>query len=334
MTTARPKTSTLWLLAAASVVLVGALSLAVGRGDLADASLRETFLALRTNRLVAAFLTGTALSVAGVLVQGLFRNPLADPGVLGTTAGAVLGGKLTLYLLEIALSTGIFRYVAPEAAVPIGCMAGALAAMVLLLGFVRGDGDLLLVLLLGFSLSSLFASIGSFVTILAQEQWELGRALVAFALGSVSGAGPRHILFALPSIVGGAIAAFAWGRSLDVLLSGEDEARALGVDVRVVRRWCAVWVSVLTGAAVSIGGFLGFVGLVVPHVLRPYTGAEHRRLLPFAAVFGGVFVVLCDVVVRALPTRSEMPLGVMTGLVGAPLFLYLLLRQRREAYDG
>jgi iron complex transport system permease protein len=113
------------------------------------------------------------------------------------------------------------------------------------------------------------------------------------------------------------------------MLSGEEEAASLGVDVPAVRVWTVVWTSVLTGAAVSIGGNVGFVGLIVPHALRPFVGVEHRKLVPAAALAGGAFVVVCDVVSRALPTRSEVPLGVVTGLLGAPVFLSLLLRVAR-----
>jgi iron complex transport system permease protein len=164
----------------------------------------------------------------------------------------------------------------------------------------------------------------------AQETWELGRAVVSFSLGSVSGTGPRQLAFALPLILTALLACWLWGRSLDLLLSGEEEAQAMGANVTTVRWWSAIWVSVLVAGAVSLGGNVGFVGLVVPHMLRPFAGTRHQRLLPAAALAGGVFVVACDVVARLIPARSEIPLGVVTGMIGAPLFLLLLIRLRQE----
>jgi len=132
-------------------------------------------------------------------------------------------------------------------------------------------------------------------------------------------------------VVGGALA-WTWAVPLDLMLTGEEEARSLGAEVSAIRRWVVVWTAILTAAAVSLGGNVGFVGLVVPHALRPLVGLTHRRLIPASALGGGIFVVCCDVLCRVLPGRSEVPLGVITGLVGAPTFLWLLLKHRRESY--
>lgn len=304
--------------------LVALSSMTVGAGSLADEGLRETLLSLRGARLAASFLAGAALAVGGVVVQGLLRNPLASPSILGTTAGAALGGQLVLLALPfVALP------VRSEMAVPIGCLLGALLSLLTLLALLRHTNDAVTLLLTGFVLSSLFLALGSFVTSLAQNDWELGRAVVAFSLGGVSSAGTDHVLFALPLVVAGIGASFGWGKALDLLLSGEEEARSLGVDVPRLRWWSAVWVATLVAAAVSLGGNVSFVGLVVPHVLRPFAGWSHRRLVPAAALGGGIFLAACDVITRAIPSHGEIPLGVVTGLVGAPLFLFLLLRQRR-----
>jgi len=309
-------------------LVAGVVAVLVGSGDLTDPELRDTFLKLRGYRLAAAFLAGAALAVGGVVVQGLFRNPLASPSVLGTTAGASFGGQVALLAHGVA---GIgTAFVVPEMIVPIGCFIGALAALAVLLAFLRITQDLLALLLTGFVLSALFLSLSAFVTSVAQETWELGRAVVSFSLGSVSGTGPRQLAFALPLIIAGLAAAWFWGRSLDLLLSGEDEAQSMGADVQSVRWWSAIWVSVLVAGAVSLGGNVGFVGLVVPHMLRPFAGTRHQRLIPAAALAGGIFLVTCDIVARLIPSRSEIPLGVVTGLVGAPLFLLLLIKLRRE----
>jgi ABC-type Fe3+-siderophore transport system permease subunit len=316
----------------AAALLAAALSLSVGHGNLSDGSLREVLLRLRANRLIAAFLAGAALAVAGVLVQGLFRNPLASPSVIGTSAGASLGGRLSLVLTQVLLASGSVPWLSPELLLPSGCILGALAALGVLFAVTRVKDDLVVLLLTGFLLSSLFLSLEGFVTSLAQERWELSRAVLSFALGDVSGVGPRQIALAAPLVAIGCALAWTWSAPLDLMLTGEEEARSLGAEIGALRRWVVVWTAILTAAAVAIGGNVGFVGLVVPHALRPLVGVTHRRLIPAAALAGGTFVVLCDVLCRVLPGRSEIPLGVITGLVGAPTFLWLLIRHRRDSY--
>ena len=321
------------ILALLLVVLLATVLAAflVGAGDLQDAELRSTLLHLRAARLCAAFLAGAALAVGGVMVQGLFRNPLASPSILGTTAGATLGGRLALLSFHLGIASETGAQLVPEMVVPLGCVLGALAALGILLLVQRAGDDLVVLLLTGFLLSSLFISLGGFITSLAQERWELARAMIAFSLGDVGGIGFRQVALAAPLVGAGILAAMLWSRPLDMMLSGEEEAATLGVDTRGLRRACIIWVAVLTAAAVAIGGNIGFVGLVIPHALRPFTGVSHRRLIPAAALLGGIFLVACDVLTRALPTTSEIPLGVITGLIGAPVFLILLLRSRKES---
>lgn len=308
------------------------LSLWVGHGDLSDQSLRDILLRLRAHRLVAAFLAGSALAVAGVLVQGLFRNPLASPSVIGTSSGASLGGRLSLLLTQALLASGSVPWLSPELLLPIGCILGALGALGVLFAVTRVKDDLVVLLLTGFLLSSLFLSLEGFVTSLALERWELSRAVLSFALGDLSGVGPRQIALSAPLVAVGCTLAWTWSAPLDLMLTGEEEARSLGAEVGALRRWVVVWTAILTASAVAIGGSVGFVGLVVPHALRPLVGVMHRRLIPAAAISGGTFLVLCDVVCRVMPGRTEVPLGVITGLIGAPTFLWLLFKQRRESY--
>jgi len=305
-----------------------ALSLTIGAASLADPGLRGALLELRGLRTAAAALAGAALAVAGVLVQGLFRNSLASPSILGTTAGANLGGQLALFA-HGALAGALPLWVAPEMALPLGCLAGAGVALALVLAFAGRGDDTVAILLAGFILSTLFASIGAFLQAQTQDSWLLGRAMLAFSLGGVDGKGLRHLALAAPLVIAGVVAAWAWGRHLDLLLSGEDEAAALGVEVASARRWILAWTAMLTAAAVALAGGIAFVGLVVPHALRPFTGVEHRRLVPAAALGGAAFLIVADAAARALP-GGEVPLGVVTGLVGAPLFLGILMRMRRE----
>lgn len=331
MTAAGGRRATLCWIALAVLLAAGVVaSMLIGAGDLSDAGLRERFLTLRGWRLANAFLSGAALAGAGVLVQGLFRNPLASPSIIGTSAGASLGGVAVLLLWDVVLAGALPTWLPAELVLPIGCLVGAWISLAILLAVTGRDASTITVLLTGFILSSMFLSVVGLLSALAQERYELGRAVVAFTLGGVESTGPRHALLALPLVGVTALAALGWCRHLDVLLSGEDEARSLGVDTRRVRRWIIVWAATLTAAAVAIGGNIAFVGLVVPHALRSFVGELHGRLFPAALVGGGAFVVWADVLTRLIPTTSAIPLGVVTGLVGAPVFLVLLARASRE----
>jgi iron complex transport system permease protein len=317
------------------LLAVAASALLLGQGRLTDPDLRLTFLELRATRIGAAALAGAALAVGGAVLQGVFRNPLVSPSILGTTSGAMLGGQLAmLAMVVVPAAQGALALVGVELLLPVGCLLGAALSLVIVLVFCRERSSALVLLLTGFILSSLFLSIGGFVTSLAQDTWDLGRAVVAFTLGGVGGVTRRQLLVATPLMVVAGGAVWWWGRTLDVLLSGEEEATTLGVEVGEARRWIITWVAVLTAAAVSVGGNVAFVGLVVPHALRPFVGVQHRRLIPASALLGAAFLVACDVLARTVPSRAEIPLGVVTGIIGAPVFLVLLARSQGELGRG
>ncbi len=318
-----------WGVLVGAVLSGAAASLMVGAADLADAELGPAVLQLRAWRLGCSLLAGSALAAGGVMVQGLFRNPLASPSILGTTAGASLGGVAALVAFELGLSGGALAALPAELVLPAGCLVGALGALALLLAVTGRRAGLVSVLLAGFILSSLFLSVGGLLVSVAQERWELGRAVVAFTLGSLEARGPRHVALAAPLVGLSLLAAWGWRRHLDALLSGEEEAASLGVDVRQARRWIIAWTAAATAAAVAIGGNIAFVGLVVPHALRPFVGVRHGALLLAATVGGAAFVTWADVLTRLVPAVGVVPLGVVTGLVGAPVFLSLLAREAR-----
>lgn len=333
MTRVKRTVATYGVLLVLSVAIV-AFSLLTGKVEATDETLWAQFLDLRAARTAVGFLVGASLAVGGVLVQGLFRNPLASPSVLGTSAGASVGGQAALVAYQWVFAAHVPTWFHAEMMIPLGCLVGALLSLGLLLVVVRVSDDLLVLLLTGFLLSSLFLSLSAFLTNLAQDSWELGRAVVAFTLGDLGGSGRRQVLLCLPLVLAGTIYAWGWGSALDLMLSGEDEARSLGVAVERVRFWTIVWTAVLTAAAVSAAGNVGFVGLVVPHALRPFVGVKHRWLIPASALGGGAFVVFCDLLCRHAPGQAELPLGVITGIIGAPVFLLLLLRSRRAGVYG
>ncbi len=311
---------TLALLVLTSLVL----GLLLGRGSLDDPLLKDTLLSMRAQRVAVAFLGGAALATGGVIAQALFRNPLADPSVLGTTAGASLGGQIVLIASALVFRGQLPAAFAPEMLVPMGCVVGAgIALGVVLLISARMKSPITLVLT-GFVLSTLFGSFSQLLISASQESWQLMRALNAFMSGSVSGSGPRQVTIAALLVLGGTLPALFWSRSFDLLLSGEEEALSLGVDVPRVRLWAVIWAATITAGAVAVGASVGFVGLVVPHAMRALVGHAHRRLMPAVFVGGGAFLVLCDVLTRIIPFDGELSLGAITGLIGAPVFLWML----------
>lgn len=324
-----------WTVILLGLVVACTLGMLVGQGSLDTPDSRRIFFELRAWRIAAAFGIGAALAMAGVIVQAVFQNPLAGPSIIGTTAGAGLGGQLALIGYQSAVGLNAAHLFGAELVVPIGAVAGAITSLFLLLSLTRRAKDLLVTLLIGFLLSSFFASIGAYVISKAQQSWELGRAVLAFSMGSISAAGPSQVSIVLCVALVGGLAAMTWHRHLDLLLTGDNEAASLGLDVAKVRRWGVVWTGILSAGAVAVGGNIAFVGLIVPHALRPFVGYSTAALLPSCAFAGGTFVIFCDVLSRVGPGRSETPLGVITGLIGAPIFLYLLSRaQRSRSLDG
>ncbi len=308
------------------LLLAGALlSLLVGPLHLAQ--LDGQLWGLRLTRLAAGVLAGAALSVAGVLMQGLFRNPLASPSVCGVSEGAGLAMQM---LAMAAAMAPILPGAAVLVARPLAGLLGAGAALLVLLFTARRREDTASVLLVGLVLSLLFSSLAACLLALGNDRWELGRALVALSLGGIDGAAPAGVALITPLVLAGLIAAWHWAPDLDLLLSGEEEAAALGVEVARLRLWTLVWAAALTAAAVAIGGGVAFVGLVVPNLVRMCEGPLHRRLILGSAIGGAAFVTLADVASRLLhPGPGELPLGVVTSLIGAPVFLILLQRESR-----
>ncbi|HEY5956575.1 MAG TPA: iron ABC transporter permease [Polyangiaceae bacterium] len=280
--------------------------------------------ALRAEGVAIAALAGTALAVAGLMMQGLFRNPLAEPGILGVGAGANLGGMLAMTLSELAAQRR--TWLPNELYLVLGCLLGALLSLLVLLAVMRSLASSVTVLLTGVVLTTLFGSIGAVYRALIADKWELSRALFVFSMGDITGKGARHLLLATPLVCVGIVAALMLAPYLDMLASGEEEAATLGVDVHRVRSWSVVWTAWLVATAVSIGGGVAFVGLLVPHVMRGLGSFYHRELVITCALGGAILLIACDCLSIAVDTRSTIPLGGITGLLGAPWFLILLLR--------
>jgi iron complex transport system permease protein len=281
----------------------------------------QIFFVARLPRVLAAALVGAGLAVAGVVFQALLRNPLASPDTLGVSAGAALGAVIAITFEADFSLLGV-------SAVPIASFAGSLGALVIVYGLSaarRRGASTLVLLLAGVTLTALLSAVAAFVRYLADFTETLRT--VRWLMGSLDVGEFVPIGAALvPSLV--ACAGFATlPRVLDLVSMGAESAAARGVDVPRAERVALVSASLATGAAVSLAGPVGFVGIVVPHLVRLMIGADHRIVLPASALFGATFLIGCDLIARVAFAPAEVPVGIVTALVGGPFFLWLLFRR-------
>jgi iron complex transport system permease protein len=283
------------------------------------------FFAIRLPRVAGAAIVGAALASAGVLFQGLLRNPLADPYALGVSGGAALGGALG-FLLSLTFS---FLGFSP---VPILAFIGALVAMSLVYALARSSGraPIVTLLLAGFAVSAMMGYAVSFLLILNDRlQLNLPR-VYGWLLGGISVTQWSQLGVAIGMVALALGGGWLLRHSLDALSLGEESAEQLGIAVESDKRLVILLGSILTGAAVALGGLIGFVGLFAPHVTRVLIGPRHGLLLPASALLGAAFLVLADLLARAILSPTEIPVGILTAFVGGPFFLWLLRRERRQ----
>jgi len=293
----------------------------VSSGDIA------IVLQIRLPRIIAGVVVGAALAAAGVLYQGVFKNPMADSYVLGVSAGAAVGATFSILF---GLSFAIFGF----RLVQVAAFLGALLAMFLVYNISRVGSrvPVTTLLLCGIAVNFfLFAVVGLMEVIAGDEL----HAIVFWLIGGFSNVLWKDIWAMLPFIIFGIVIAYFYARDLNLLALGEDTAQHLGVNVERAKLVLLVLASLITGAAVSVGGLIGFVGLMIPHVTRQVIGPDHRILLPTSTIIGAIFLVICDDIARvvASPFAStlELPVGIITMLFGAPFFI-LLFRRKKQSY--
>ncbi len=276
---------------------------------------------IRLPRVLLAALVGATLAFSGSAYQGVFRNPLADPYLLGVGAGAGLAVAAAL-VLDVPLASGDFSLL------PLVSFAGAVAAVLTTYAIARTNGQTpnTTLILAGVAVSSICVAAISYLLLLDQRDTV---AILTFLLGGFNDTSWREIAIFLPYAIPAAAVIYLHGRLLNVLQLDEGEARQVGVDVERTRALVLLAASLATAAAVAVAGIVGFVGLIAPHAVRLVIGPDYRRLLPVATLVGASFLVLADLGARTLMSPSELPVGVITSLVGAPFFLYLLRRQRK-----
>ena len=277
---------------------------------------------IRLPRIVVGALVGMALGVAGAAMQALFRNPLADPGTIGVASGGVAAA-----VISIATGASSLFFLA----LPLFALSGAIgtAFLVYAIAIASGRFSVATLILAGVAVSAFMGALITLVIIAEQEQGTL-RGILFWLAGGLDSRSWEHVWLSGPLILlgGGVIVAFA--RDLNLLMMGEDDARSMGVNVRVVRPMLLTAASLITGVAVAVSGMIAFVGLIVPHMLRLVFGPDNRVLIPLSALGGAVFVVLADEIARTVISPAELRVGIITSFIGAPFFLFLLLRHSRR----
>lgn len=292
------------------------------------ASLADTVIVwqIRLPRICLGALVGASLGLVGAVMQGLFRNPLADPGLIGVSSGAAFAAVATIVLSGGALAP--FAALLGIYALPVAAFTGGLLATLLIyrIGTRAGRSSIALILLAGIALGA-FAGAGTGFLVYLSDDSQL-RDLTFWSLGGLSGATWQKLLAGLPMMGTAIVLAPFLARGLNGIVLGEAEAYHLGIRVQALKRFSIVLVALATGAAVAVSGTIGFVGIVVPHLLRLGFGPDHRHLLPNSALGGAILLLGADMAARTLVAPAELPIGILTATIGAPVFLWILLRRR------
>lgn len=287
-----------------------------GQDDMLALVMRE----IRLPRAILGLLVGAALGMTGAVLQGFLRNPLADPGLIGTSASAGLGAVLAIHSgLASAFALGL----------PLAALAGAAASVALVLLLAGPRGDALALILAGVAISALAGALTSLVLNLSPNPFAANE-IVFWMMGSLADRSMLHVWIAAPIMAAGFLLLWPTRRALDALTLGEDTAASSGISLKGLRLRLVGGVAALVGAATAVAGAVGFVGLAVPHLLRPAVGASPSRLVPASALGGAAVVLAADIAVRLLAPGRDLKLGVLTALVGTPFFLHLILRTRRQ----
>lgn len=324
----RRLTCSLWMLA---ITLVLMTVMATGFGALrlpvsllwrdGDDVLRQIWFTIRLPRVLLALVIGGSLALAGCVMQGLFRNPLADPGLLGISSGAACAVALWV-VLPISLPALLMLY-APMLAAFLGALATTIVIFIL---SQQQDGSMSRLLLVGIAINALCgAAVGVLSWISNDAQL---RQLSLWGMGSLGSAQWSTLLAVASLMLPTVLIIWRLAQALNVLQLGEEEAHYLGVDVRTVQRILLLCSALLVAAAVAVSGVIGFIGLVIPHLLRMWLGSDHRAVIPGSVLAGAFLLLLADTLARTVVAPAEMPVGLLTSLLGAPWFLWLIFRQR------
>ncbi|WP_330404499.1 FecCD family ABC transporter permease, partial [Vallitalea okinawensis] len=294
-------------------------------GDLIHMDIESKYITIVMNirlpRILLATIVGTGLAAVGCVFQGIFKNPMADPYVLGVSSGAAFGATIGLIFSYL----GLINHTIIINALAFG---GALITMFVVYNIARIGSKVptVTLLLAGIAMSFFLQSCISILMIFNRDQIE---DIVYWTMGSVSTASWQEVFILAPIILVGVFVIYAFSRELNTMLLGEEHAKNLGVEIESVKKILLGISSFLIAAIVSVSGIIGFVGLIVPHAIRMLVGPNHKVLIPFSVVAGGIFLVICDSLARTIANPMEIPVGAVTAVFGAPYFLYLLYRKKR-----
>lgn len=277
---------------------------------------------LRIPRVILGALVGASLALAGTTFQGLLRNPLADPFTIGVSSGAAAAATLAMLIRQL---TGFNM---PHL-IPLSAFAGAVLTLVFIYNLAKIGGRIPVVTLLlsGVVVSSFLSAVISLMMVLAGENMQ---GIFFWLSGGLMSRSWHHLAFVIPYLLVGSIILYVYARDLNILLLGEESALSLGVNVEATKKLLLATASMVTAAAVSVSGMIGFVGLIVPHAVRIITGPDHRVLLPASALSGAIFLIWADVLARTILAPQEIPVGIITAFLGAPFFIYLLRQKKSE----
>lgn len=285
-----------------------------GEGDAVVLVMRE----IRLPRALLGAMVGAVLGLSGAAMQGYLRNPLAEPGIIGISSSSALGAVL-------ALQTGVAAMM--PLALPLAALVGAGVAVVLILALAGPRGGAMALILAGIAISALAGALTSLVLNLSANPFA-AMEIVFWMMGSLADRSMQHVWLAAPFMLAGSAMLLTMARSLDALTLGEDAAASMGIGLTRLRWQLVIGTALAVGASVAVAGAVGFVGLVVPHLVRPLVGARPSRVLPASALGGACMVLAADVMVRIVAPDQDLKLGVLTALIGAPFFLHLIWRLR------
>ncbi|MDD7794984.1 FecCD family ABC transporter permease [Clostridium sp. 'White wine YQ'] len=274
---------------------------------------------IRGPRILMAMLTGIGLAVSGAAFQGIFKNSMGDPYVLGVSSGAALGAAVGL-VFNLESSNYIY--------ITLLAFIGAITTMLLVYNIAKVGGRIPTetLLLSGIAVNFLFSSLISLLMILKKEAMDK---IIFWTLGSFNSSSYSQVLIVLPIVFIGGILIYSKYKDINILSLGEESAYSLGVQGENIKKFLVILSSLIVATLVSFSGIIGFVGLVIPHIVRIIVGSNNREVIPFSALFGGIFLVICDTIARTVIPPTELPVGAITALIGAPYFMYLLVQKKR-----
>jgi iron complex transport system permease protein len=330
------------LIGVISILLVGlVLSVSIGSWDIALGKIGKIIIEMlsgskvdtsdpataivwygRIPRTLTGVLVGFALGCAGTIMQGIFKNPMASPGIIGTSSGAALGAVFAIYF---GLATGNM-YVVPLFSVS---MAFFSLLIVLTIATTGGLTSRYTLLLGGIAFNAIFTALTSVVIVLSAEQFDMARKVVNWLMGDLNNRSWEHVIIIAVIIVVGLLGSLLYARDLNIIMVSEEQARNFGVNVAWSRNLLLFFSALLTGGAIAVAGGIGFVGLIAPHMARSFVGPDNRILLPAAGLLGAAMVVYADCLVRVVG-NGGLRIGVLTALLGGPFFLYLIIRDRKK----